>query len=324
MSLLARLQSIPKLTVLQNVPLAKYTRFGLGGPADLLAETSDEAAFAAAWLQVRDAGVPLEVIGGGSNLIVADAGFRGVVLRFIADCITIEGANITAGAGASLQSLVDASIGAGLAGIHTMTRIPGLVGAAVYGNAGAYGHSIDEWITKVRFFDGTAVQTFANAECEFRYRESVFKRHKDWVILSATLSLQPADADELRRKAGEIQAIRDEKYPPTMKCAGSIFKNLIFNRLPPTVQALVPPAKVREGKVPSAHFLEAVGAKGFCIGGIRNADYHANLIYNTGNGTAAEVCQMVDELKHRVRERFGFDLEEEVQYVGFGDTRRSY
>jgi UDP-N-acetylmuramate dehydrogenase len=86
----------------------------------------------------------------------------------------------------------------------------------------------------------------------------------------------------------------------------------------------VPPSKVREGKVPSAHFLEAVGAKGFCIGGIRNADYHANLIYNTGTGTAAEVCQMVDELKRRVHERFGFDLEEEVQYIGFGDTRRSY
>lgn len=324
MPLSARLRSIPNLIVLENVPLAVYTRFGLGGPADLLVETSDEAAFGEAWRQIHDARVPVEVIGGGSNLIVSDEGFRGVILRFVGDTIHVADNVITAGAGATLQALVDASIDAGLGGIHTMTRIPGLVGAAVYGNAGAYGHSIHEWVTEVRFHDGSGVRSFANADCEFRYRESVFKRHKNWTILSTRLALQPADALDLRRKATEIQTIRDEKYPPTMKCAGSIFKNLLFDQLPPAVQAHVPPSKVREGKVPSAHFLEAVGAKGFAIGGIRNADYHANLIYNTGTGTAAEVCEMVDELKRRVLERFGFELQEEVQYIGFGDSRRSY
>lgn len=290
----------------------------------MLAETSDEVAFAAARQIIATSGAPLEVIGEGSNLIVADSGFPGVVLRYIATTITAEGNTIHAGSGATLQALVDASIHAGLAGLHTMTRIPGLVGAAVYGNAGAYGHSIQESVTEVRFFDGATIRTFTNPECEFRYRESVFKRHKDWTILSARFTLQPAPQHDLAQKAEEIRAIRDEKYPPTMKCAGSIFKNLLFHRLPADVQAQVPASKVREGKVPSAHFLEAVGAKGFTIGGIRNADYHANLIYNTGTGTAAEVCQMVDELKRRVRERFGFDLEEEVQYVGFGNTRQSY
>ena len=205
-----------------------------------------------------------------------------------------------------------------------MTRIPGLVGAAVYGNAGAYGHSIHEWVHEVRFFDGDHIQTFDNQACEFRYRESIFKRHKDWTIFSTTLHLAPGNHAELARKAEEIRAIRDEKYPPTMKCAGSIFKNLLFADLPDHVQAEVPPTKVREGKVPSAHFLEQVGAKGMRVGDIVNADYHANLIYNEGNGTSAQLCDMVDELKSRIRARFQFDLEEEVQYVGFGVSRQSF
>lgn len=262
---------------------------------------------------VRGASVPLEVIGGGSNLIVSDAGYRGVVLRFIGSAICVDGARITAQAGAELQTLVDTSIAHALGGIHTMTRIPGLVGAAVYGNAGAYGHSIHEWVEAVRFFDGATIRTFDNPQSEFRYRESRFKRHKDWTIFSTTLHLKPGDREELADRAEEIRAIRDEKYPPTMKCAGSIFKNLLYANLPASVQAQVPADKVREGKVPSAYFLEKVGAKGMRNGGIVNADYHANLIYNAGNGTAAQICAMVDELKARIRERFHFDLEEEVQ-----------
>ena len=102
-----------------------------------------------------------------------------------------------------------------------------------------------------------------------------------------------------------------------MRCAGSIFKNLLMAELPESVRAQVPERVVREGKVPSAYFLEVAGAKGMVDGGIRVADYHANLIYNDAGGTAEQVRRIIDELKRRVRERFGFDLEEEVQYVGF-------
>jgi UDP-N-acetylmuramate dehydrogenase len=117
--------------------------------------------------------------------------------------------------------------------------------------------------------------------------------------------------------ADEILAIRNEKYPPTMKCAGSIFKNLILAELPPHVASRVPETVVREGKVPSAYFLEQVGAKGLVNGGIRVATYHANLIYNDGTGTAAETCAVIDVLKARVRGEFALELEEEVRYVGF-------
>ncbi len=101
-----------------------------------------------------------------------------------------------------------------------------------------------------------------------------------------------------------------------MKCAGSVFKNLLLAELPPAVSGRVPPAVVREGKVAAAWFLEQVGAKGMVRGGIRVADYHANLLYNAGAGTARELCALIRELKSRVRTRFGFELEEEVQYVG--------
>lgn len=316
-SLHDRLRDVPSLSIARDVPLSRYTRFGIGGPADILAETASEDAFMAAASLVRSAGVPLEVVGAGTNLIVSDAGFRGVVLRFIASAIDVQSNQITAQAGAELQSLVDTSIANSLQGIHTMTRIPGLVGAAVYGNAGAYGHSIHEWVHEVRFFDGERIQTFDNDACEFRYRESIFKRHKDWTIFSTTLHLAPGNHAELARKAEEIRAIRDVKYPPSMKCAGSIFKNLLFAELPESVQRQVPAELVREGKVPSAYFLELVYAKGLKNGDIHVADYHANLIYNAGQGTARQVCEVIDDLKARVRARFGFDVEEEVQYVGF-------
>jgi UDP-N-acetylmuramate dehydrogenase len=198
-----------------------------------------------------------------------------------------------------------------------MTGIPGSVGAAVYGNAGAYGHSISESVRRVRFVDGDEVRELDNAGCGFRYRESVFKHHRGRIILSAELELTAADSGELSRRAAEIREFRDRKYPPTMRCAGSVFKNLLLAELPEPVAAAVPDDVVREGKVPSAWFLDQVGAKGMRRGDIQVADYHANLIYNDGAGTARHLRALIDELKTRVRERFGLELEEEVQYVGF-------
>ena len=313
----SRLAAIPNLHLTQNVPLSQHTRFGIGGPAEVYAETDDPAAFIEALGLVKAGGEPFEVIGGGTNLIVSDDGFRGTVLRFTAGGMEATGESIRVDAGAVLQDLVDFSIERGLKGLETMTGIPGSVGAAVYGNAGAYGHSISERVHEVRFYDGERVRTFGNAECEFQYRESTFKDHKDLVIFSTDLRLTTADSRELRVQADEILAIRNRKYPPTMKCAGSIFKNLLLRELSGAVQARVPAQVIREGKVPSAYFLEQVGAKGMKEGDIHVADYHANLIYNAGQGTARELRTVIRELKSRVRNEFGLELEEEVQYVGF-------
>jgi UDP-N-acetylmuramate dehydrogenase len=311
-----RLAEIPKLTILRDAPLSQYTRFGIGGPAALMVEAPDPPSFIAALQATRTSGLAYVVIGAGSNLIVADEGFPGVVLKFTAHALTFNGTTVIADAGVVLQDLVDRTVDCGLQGLETMTGIPGLTGAAIYGNAGAYGHSIAERVTWVEFFDGQEVRRIGNAGCEFQYRESIFKRHKDWTIFRAELGMAPGDAAALRATADKILNIRNAKYPPTMKCAGSIFKNFLLVNLPSNVAAQVPSTSIIEGKVPSAWFLEQVGAKGMRDGGIQVADYHANLIYNTGPGTARELRSVIGELKRRVRERFGIEVEEEVQYVG--------
>ncbi len=298
--------------VRENVPLKELTRFGLGGPARRLADVSTPEELAAAL-----ASGPHVLIGGGSNLVASDEGFAGTVIRYRASELEIEAQTIHVGAGLPLQNLVDASIDADLEGLHTMTGIPGWVGGAIYGNAGAYGHSIHEFVESVRYFDGKRVCEIGNIDCQFRYRESIFKRRKDWVILGATLRLpqMTKQSQILRADADRILKIRNEKYPPTLKCAGSIFKNLILSQLPESVREQVPPEVVREGKIPSAYFLEQVGAKGMFSGDIRVADYHANLIYNAGNGTAAQVRHLIETLKALVLEHYGLALEEEVQYI---------
>ena len=312
----ARLAEIPNLTVFTDAPLSRYTRFGIGGPADLYAETGNVEAFVAALAAARASGIPTMVIGGGTNLVVSDGGFRGIVLRYRGDRLMAAGGLVTAEAGAVLQDLVDFAIERGLQSLETLAGIPGSVGAAVYGNAGAYGHSLSERVVNVHFHDGRETRVFTNEACQFQYRESIFKRHKDWTIFSTELLLEPGDAARLRETAADILKVRNEKFPITMKCAGSIFKNLLLRDLPPTVAAEVPVNAVREGKVPAAWFLEQVGAKGCRRGDIHVASYHANLIYNAGAGTASDLRALIADLNARVRARFGMDLEEEVQYVG--------
>ena len=314
---LQKLSALPETTVLRDASLSKYTRFGIGGPADLFAETRNTGSFIHAWKIARASGLDTVVIGGGTNLIVSDAGFRGVVLKLSNDRISTEGGTAYVESGASLQTLVDFTVDAGLKGLETMTGIPGSVGAAIYGNAGAYGHSIAERISRVRFFDGGGILEFNNAQCEFHYRESVFKRHKEWIIFSAELTMEAGDAAALRETADKILAIRNKKYPPTMKCAGSIFKNFLLADLPARVAGEIPANVIIEGKVPSAWFLDQAGAKGMRSGDIHVADYHANLIYNAGAGTAGDLVSIISELKQRVENRWGIPLEEEVQYVGF-------
>jgi UDP-N-acetylmuramate dehydrogenase len=312
-----RLAAIPNLTVLLNSPLAAHTRFRIGGPAAVLCDTSHVHAFTQALHIVKSMALPRMVIGGGTNLVVSDMGFDGVILRFTGATIRRDGPMLTVESGAVLQEVVDHSIGIGLKGMETLTGIPGFLGGAVYGNAGAYGHSLQEIVQRVRFADGDQVWEFDNAACEFHYRESIFKEQKDWIILSTELRFDEGDTAELTKIATDIRTIRDVKYPPSMRCAGSIFKNVFFAELPANVQSEIPEKVVREGKVPSAWFLEQVGAKGIQRGEIKVATYHANLIYNDGEGRAADLIVIIEDLKKRVRERFGFELEEEVQFVGF-------
>lgn len=311
-----RLEALPKIDVRRDVPLIGYNRFGIGGEAAALAETVDPEALAAAWAVCRENDYPFYLLGDGSNIIVSDAGYAGLALRYTPKRLEERFGRITAQVGAPLQALVDFTIEHARSGLHTLERIPGSVGGAVYGNAGAYGHSIDESIVEVEALVEGGLCVFDNAACAFEYRESVFKKHKDWLILSCSLEMPEGDPVVMRAEADKIRGVRDAKFPPTMRCAGSIFKNLYFADLPAAAQAAVPESNVRGGKVASAFFLERVGAKDMRQGGIHITPYHANIIYNEGGGTAADLRTLILELKKRVREEYGFEVEEEVQYVG--------
>ena len=314
------LRALAEVDVRRDAPLCRYTRFGIGGPAALLVDCLKEESLVEALYLSRKSGLPVEVLGDGTNVVVDDAGFPGVIVRYRASGIAVAGTTVSVQAGTVLQALVDFTIERGLGGLETLTGIPGWTGAAIYCNAGAYGHSISERIRNVRCFDGTAVRVLDGAACRFRYRDSVFKDHKGWIVLAAELGLDSAGAEQLRRTASQIQSIRDKKYPRDMRCAGSIFKNLVVADLPPAIAGRVPEPAVREGKVAAAWFLEQVGAKGMRRGEIQVAYYHANLLYNDGRGTAADLRALVEELKERVFARYGLLLEEEVQYIGFPVT----
>src|SRR5687767_14655981 len=193
----SRLAELPDVILKRDEPLSRYTRFGLGGPAAVLLDTPNQCSFVKALAQARRSGLQVEVIGGGSNLVCSDAGFAGIILRHTADDLSVNGTSVSAGAGAVLQDLVDYTIRQGLSGIQTMTGIPGWVGGAVYGNAGAYGRSMHQNVRSVRFLAGETVGEIDNAGCRFRYRHSAFKDNKSWIVLSMAIDLVPADAAQL-------------------------------------------------------------------------------------------------------------------------------
>ncbi len=311
-----RLSALPEVTLQLDAPLAERTRFGIGGPAAAYLETPRLESLLEALDLLRREGLPWTIIGGGTNLVAADEGFPGVVLRYTGSRILQTEQGVTAEAGAELQDLVEFTNAQGLRGLETLAGIPGTVGGAVYGNAGAYGHSISECISEVWCWRDGRLERLSPADCRFDYRESTFKKNKNWVICSVLLRLEPGDPEELQKTSAGLVALRNQKYPPGMKCAGSIFKNLLYERLTPEAARELPREIVREGKAPAAWFLEQVGAKGMRRGDICVAAHHANLIYNAGQGTARDLRELVRELKRRVRERFGLELEEEVQHLG--------
>jgi len=316
MTVFESLCGVHGLTVLEGerAALRHHTRFGLGGPCLLLADAASESAFVEAYRLLASSTLHWTSIGRGTNLVVSDRGYNGAILRYSAASMTADSLTINVEAGAELNDFIDYANDRGLAGLEAMAGVPGWVGAAIYGNAGAYGQSIHQRLLSARFFDGFSLREFSNEKCGFRYRHSIFKEHKEWQILSARFGFAVGDAAALRERSRSIRATRDAKFPPSMKCAGSIFKNLLVRDLP---EGIVPSEKVIEGKVPAGWFLEQVGARGFAIGDIRVADYHGNLIYNAGGGTADQLVELLGELKRRVRERFGIVLDEEVQFLGF-------
>jgi len=206
---------------------------------------------------------------------------------------------------------VDQMNSRGLAGMECLAGIPGSVGGAVYGNAGAYGQTISDYLVGMK----TLNKFWLKSECNFGYRESIFKKNRE-IILEVEFDLPKGDRDVLVAESDKIRELRKRKYPPGMKCPGSFFKNLFFEQLPEMARRQIPSDKIKEGKVAAGYLLEMMGARGMRLGGAQVADYHGNLIFNTDGAKASEVWGLAQKLQALVRNEFGVMLEPEVQLVG--------
>lgn len=255
------------------------------------------------------------IIGGGSNLLVSDEGINKPVFKNeITGISRLHPWCVIVKSGTPLQELVDYSINQGLSGLQKLSGIPGTVGGAIFGNAGAYGQTISDHLTEVTVFNGDQIITLPKDQCGFNYRDSNFKKN-NFTILEVKFQLENGDSQTLHQEAQDTISKRLVKYPPGIRCPGSFFKNLVASQIPPEILKNIPQEKVVYGKLPAGTLLEMVGAKGQSSDGIEIAPYHANLFINTGAGTAAAFYKLAKTYALKVKEKFGITLEPEVQLI---------
>lgn len=279
-----------------GVPLGPLTTLGVGGPASALATPGDRAELTA--LLEAAAGLPLLVLGGGSNVLVADAGWDGLVVRLGGGFtgVDVRGTRLVLGAGASLSAALVAAERAGLSGLEELCGIPGTLGGAVAGNAGAWGRQIGELVASVEALEpGGSFVRLGPGEIQFGYRWSSLAG-AGLVLTRVELELAPGDRERIARRRAELQAERARRQPLGERTAGSFFRN------PPGDSA--------------GRLIEEAGCKGAREGAAVVSGRHANFIVNEGGATAAQVVRLASRVRRAVLERFGVALEPEVVLAG--------
>ena len=278
-------------------PLRRYTAWKIGGPADALLEPGSVDELVEAVEKAREHGIPVTVLGGGTNVLVRDGGVRGLAIR-LAKALTdveIEDTRVVADAGVLYPVLANATAGRGLAGLEFATGIPGTVGGAVFMNAGAYGSETREVLDWADVLREDGVVRMPNRDLDLSYRHSVLHENPDWLVLRAGYTLVPGDPERLKARIREFRAQRMNGSPNRPSC-GSTFKR--------------PPGDF-PGRV-----IEAAGLKGTRVGQIEVSPVHANYLVNLGGGTAEEALELMELVRERVRERLGVELEPEVRVIG--------
>jgi UDP-N-acetylmuramate dehydrogenase len=293
--------------VRRSTPLAPLTTFKVGGEADWLVDVRSEAELRTALGIALKAGQPISVLGGGSNVLVSDAGVRGVVIRVKPmDVSQPSPDRVRADAGLTINGLVRWTIGRGISGLEAWAGTPGTVGGAIYGNAHFGGRNIGDLVAAARVVspDGAA-RTLDAGEMEFAYDRSRLQRTRE-VLLWAEFKAGTGEPDALRAVARGSLAHRKNTQPLETPSAGCIFQN------PDPARDVVP-----EGIPPSAGALvDRAGLKGARLGAAKVSDTHANFIVNEGGAKAADIRALIERCKSTVRERFGVALREEIVYLG--------
>ena len=301
------------MKIRKNVSLSPLSTFRIGGRAEYFCEARKPEDLREAVSFAKSKKIPYRILGGGSNVVFPDGKLRGLLIKVSVGGMKKDKNRITAGASVTLFDVVKKSVRAGLAGLETLSGIPGTLGGAVVGNAGAYGHSISEVVEKVEVWSNGRVKILKNKDCRFAYRESTLK-YKDYVVLSVTLRFKKGDPEKLGKISRDIIKTRERKYEPGIRCPGSFFKNVLVKDISKKPLSKIDKSRIIEGKIPAGYLLEAVGAKGMRSGGIRIADFHGNLFVNNGKGKAKDVKKLSRILKNKVCRKFGIRLKEEVRY----------
>jgi len=303
--------------VKKNESIAKHTTLGIGGPAKYFAEVRRVEDLKKVIRECRKNNLEYFVIGGGSDLLASDEGYDGMlILNNISYIKKAENNRFVCGSGTILKDFINFVIEKGYAGLEKISGIPGTVGGAIYGNAGAYGQTISDHILKVIAFDEVKKKVFSRNGCGFDYRTSIFKENK-CIIVEAEFSFEKGEKEFLQKISLDTIQLRLQKYFSGIKCPGSYFKNVIADKLAPRVLKLIPQDKITYGKIPAGFLLESVGAKGALKGDVKIADHHGNLIINMGNASAKDYLELADKYATKVKNKFGIKLEPEVQLLGF-------
>ncbi len=284
-----------------GIPLARLTTVRTGGAADWFIRPTDEEHLVAVLRWADAEGLPVGVIGSGSNLLVADDGFHGLAIKLDGELAAIErdGERVVCGGGYRFPSAAAKTAGWGLAGLEFGVNIPGTAGGAVRMNANAYGGQLAQVLEWVDVCTAAGTERRTPDQLDFTYRHSNLREGE--VVARASFLLEPADPDQIRATLASMRERRREAQPSGIKTFGSTFKN---------------PADERADGRSAGQLLEAAGCRGLRHGGVRFSEKHANFVENDRDATTADVLELMAEGRRRVHERFGVELEPEVQVLG--------
>ena len=304
--------------VQENVALAPLTTFNIGGAARHLVDVRSEGEIVEAitWAKVRN--LDFIILAGGSNVLIPDSGFPGLVFRIKGDLWSISDATVDVWAGTNLLHLIQTLGRKGLGGWESLSGIPGTIGGAIRGNAGAFGTEIKDFVTSVRAFNLVTRETnsFSNESCDFSYRHSFFKDNREWVVTRTMLSLLKMDPQDSLRKSQETVAEREKRHLQNVRAAGSYFMNPIA---PDAVRKMFEQEKgvaSKNGRVPAGWLIEKAGMKGATVGGAIASLQHPNYLVNQGTATSADVLVLAEKVKKAVKDQFGIELNEEAEIIG--------
>jgi len=314
---------MPDLNIKQNIDLAEFTNFKIGGPAKFFIEvkTKEELKEAVKWAGEKKE--KIFILGGGSNILINDRGINGLVIKLSNDDFLIKGQRLDCGAGAILSKVSSLAISHNLSGLEWIVGIPkATIGGAVRGNAEAFNVAMSDIIETVEVYDAlkNKFKTLSNKDCGFSYRASIFKKKNNYIIWSAILKLKNENPEIIKNLVNKSIEFRGKNYPK-LPSAGSVFKNipvkLIEQNNPRLLEEIRKRGITRLDNVGAGMLIDMLGLKGKTIGGAKVSLEHANHIVNTGKATAEDVVTLISYIKQQVRDKLDIQLEEEIQYFGF-------